>query len=118
MEQRWNARAGEKGDPRENPPTSGFEWHDYHVGKSKSWESNPVHITINNQPSDSHFGPRDWDRVGFVLVSSPHERYDLAVCTRDKRRAGNNELGKKQRRNAGAEGDLENPEKTHCNTRL
>ncbi|KAJ8880511.1 hypothetical protein PR048_016981 [Dryococelus australis] len=31
MEQRWNARAGETGDPRENPSTSGIVRHDCHM---------------------------------------------------------------------------------------
>ncbi|KAJ8891162.1 hypothetical protein PR048_010677 [Dryococelus australis] len=34
MEQRRNAREGEKGDPRENPPTSGIVRHDSHLRKS------------------------------------------------------------------------------------
>ncbi|KAJ8898255.1 hypothetical protein PR048_003615, partial [Dryococelus australis] len=32
MEQRWNKRVGETGDPQENPPTSGIVWHNSHVG--------------------------------------------------------------------------------------
>ncbi|KAJ8887632.1 hypothetical protein PR048_013850 [Dryococelus australis] len=33
MEQHWNARAGETGDPRENPPTRGNVRHDSHLRK-------------------------------------------------------------------------------------
>ncbi|KAJ8871547.1 hypothetical protein PR048_027871 [Dryococelus australis] len=36
MEQRRNARTGKKGDPRENPPTSGIVQHDSEVQKSGS----------------------------------------------------------------------------------
>ncbi|KAJ8883625.1 hypothetical protein PR048_015477 [Dryococelus australis] len=36
MERRWNARAGETGVPRENPPTSGIVQHDLHMRKSGS----------------------------------------------------------------------------------
>ncbi|KAJ8866343.1 hypothetical protein PR048_032186 [Dryococelus australis] len=36
MEQRLNARAGETGDPRENPLTSGIVRHDSHMPKSGS----------------------------------------------------------------------------------
>ncbi|KAJ8897529.1 hypothetical protein PR048_002876 [Dryococelus australis] len=35
MEQRWNERAGETGDPRENPLTNGIVRHDRHVRKSE-----------------------------------------------------------------------------------
>ncbi|KAJ8886300.1 hypothetical protein PR048_012511 [Dryococelus australis] len=34
MEQRWNKRAEETEDPRENTQTSGIIWHNSHVGKS------------------------------------------------------------------------------------
>ncbi|KAJ8888757.1 hypothetical protein PR048_008249 [Dryococelus australis] len=34
MEQRRNEGAGETEDPRENPPTSGIVWHDFHLRKS------------------------------------------------------------------------------------
>ncbi|KAJ8888994.1 hypothetical protein PR048_008488 [Dryococelus australis] len=34
MELRRNERAGETGDPRENPPTNGIIWHDSHMRKS------------------------------------------------------------------------------------
>ncbi|KAJ8894438.1 hypothetical protein PR048_007092 [Dryococelus australis] len=33
MEQRRNERAGETGDPRENPPTNGIVRHDSHMRK-------------------------------------------------------------------------------------
>ncbi|KAJ8873404.1 hypothetical protein PR048_024220 [Dryococelus australis] len=36
MEQRWNARAGETGDLRENPPISGIVRHDSNVRKSRA----------------------------------------------------------------------------------
>ncbi|KAJ8869703.1 hypothetical protein PR048_028698 [Dryococelus australis] len=39
MEQRRNERAGETGDPPENPPTSGIVRHDSHIVQSK-WEDN------------------------------------------------------------------------------
>ncbi|KAJ8871834.1 hypothetical protein PR048_028174 [Dryococelus australis] len=34
MEQRWNERESETGDPRENPPTNGIVRHDSHMRKS------------------------------------------------------------------------------------
>ncbi|KAJ8872142.1 hypothetical protein PR048_025744 [Dryococelus australis] len=36
LDPRWNARAGETGDPRENPPTSAIVRHDYHIRESGS----------------------------------------------------------------------------------
>ncbi|KAJ8878269.1 hypothetical protein PR048_018846 [Dryococelus australis] len=44
MEQRWNEEAGETGDLRENPPTSGIVRHDYHVlesGRFTQWGKCP-----------------------------------------------------------------------------
>ncbi|KAJ8870248.1 hypothetical protein PR048_029269 [Dryococelus australis] len=35
MERRRNERAGETGEPRENPPTNGFVWHDSHLRSYK-----------------------------------------------------------------------------------
>ncbi|KAJ8866176.1 hypothetical protein PR048_033700, partial [Dryococelus australis] len=43
MEYRWNERARETGDPRENRPTSALVWHDSHIQK---YEGDPSGETI------------------------------------------------------------------------
>ncbi|KAJ8887757.1 hypothetical protein PR048_013975 [Dryococelus australis] len=44
MEQRWNERAGETGDPRENPPTRGVVRHDSSMRKSGSGPVGDLYI--------------------------------------------------------------------------
>ncbi|KAJ8882832.1 hypothetical protein PR048_014646, partial [Dryococelus australis] len=73
MEQHRNKGAGEMGDPRGNPPTSGIVRHDSHMRKSRGRhrrESNPV-LLGGRQPSWNAFAAPQRHRVDIVRTCAP-----------------------------------------------
>ncbi|KAJ8887704.1 hypothetical protein PR048_013922 [Dryococelus australis] len=62
MEQRQNERAGETGDPRENPPASGIAQHDSHMrkfGSDCAW--NPTRFAKRDSSWSS--GLAGWNEI-------------------------------------------------------
>ncbi|KAJ8898395.1 hypothetical protein PR048_003755 [Dryococelus australis] len=58
MEQRRNARAGEMGEPRENPPTRSIVWHESHTcGNPGTGETNPGSPGVGGEQSNHYANP-------------------------------------------------------------
>ncbi|KAJ8870151.1 hypothetical protein PR048_029163 [Dryococelus australis] len=83
MEQSQNARAGETGDPRENPPTSGIVLHDSYLRKS----GNPVRVIVvsverrRNEGVGETGDPRENPLISSTIKpGSPWQRGSVRRC--------------------------------------
>ncbi|KAJ8871255.1 hypothetical protein PR048_027561 [Dryococelus australis] len=86
MEQRRNAREGETGDLRENPPTSGIVRHDSHMQKSGGGgpgrESNPGHVKtlVYDTPVNIRVELEARFRAAFETIKNTTRRPSSAMC--------------------------------------